>query len=61
MVAGWLCVEFDDGSGMGTTVPDAWQPPGSTLAFEGGGSPLPVLAALALAVAVISVLAFRRG
>ena len=63
LAARWLCVEFDDGSGMGTTLPDDWQPPGSTLALEGGGSPLPVLATLglALAVVVISVLAFRRG
>lgn len=58
----WLCVEWDDGSGMATTVPPDWQPP-TGLTLTGGGSPLPVVAALGLVAlcVVVSFLAFRRG
>lgn len=58
-----VCVEFDDGSGMSTTIDDAWRPPGDVLDPAGGagGAPLAV-AVVVIAVAVLvggSLLAFR--
>lgn len=63
----WVCVQWADGSGMGGTIDDDWQPPGALDGIVDGdatsANPAVPIAALAiglLVVAVISWLAFRR-
>jgi hypothetical protein len=61
-----MCIEWPDGSGMSTTVDDAWQPPGIGAAAGGAetSSDVPfgpiAAGAAALLLVVISYLAFRR-
>jgi hypothetical protein len=57
-----VCIEFADGSGMSTTIPDDWQPPGAGFEVGGGGNPLVILAGLLTfaILAVASWLVFRQ-
>jgi hypothetical protein len=63
-----VCVQWQDGSGMSTTIPDDWEmPPGAGVTVAGedaeaGGVPLAMLALLAGAILLVgvSVVAFRR-
>lgn len=61
------CMSWEDGSGMGQSIDDSWQPPNALFA-AGGTAELPegppggllVLAALAAVLVGASVIAFRR-
>lgn len=57
-----LCIRFPDGSGMATTIHDAWQPPGAEVA-ETSPPAWPLIGVVALLIALLgaSVVAFRRG
>lgn len=57
-----VCVEFPDGSGMSTTIDDAWQPPGTEI-VETTSVAWPVIgvAAVFVVLLAVTVLAFRRG
>ena len=56
-----LCVEWPDGSGMATTIDDAWQPPGVELAqVVEPAWPLIGIGAVILVLVAGSFVAFRR-
>lgn len=59
----FVCVEWQDGSGMSGSIDLAWQPPsGLATADADGGAPLRAVGVLGLVLVgiVISVIAFRR-
>jgi hypothetical protein len=60
----WICVEWEDGSGMAGPVDDGWQPPGAfTAGTTTDGPPIGpiVLVVGAVVIGAVSYVAFRRG
>ena len=65
MVDRMICVQWPDGSGMSTSVPPGWEPPGdatAALTEEAAGPPLTLIGLIVAAALIIGVsfLAFRE-